>query len=106
MTDNIFKFLDALDFADEFELDAVAYICNRDKAVDRVDHRWLIRLLCFYCGVVLPLYETLAQYSQDPPPTSPGCYTVGDCDQDSQDMCARLLSTVPSPPRGAYSAQY
>jgi hypothetical protein len=56
MTDNIFKFLDALDFADEFELDVAAYICDRDKAFDRVDHRWLIRLLCHYCGVILPLF--------------------------------------------------
>ena len=66
MVDNIFKFLDALDLADELDLDAAAYLCDRDKAFDRVDHRWLIRLLCLYCGVELPLYETLVQYFHDP----------------------------------------
>jgi len=55
--ENILKVLDAADYADMEDDDLALYICDRDKAFDRIGHAWLVRVLCQMCGATVPLLD-------------------------------------------------
>ena len=55
----------------KIEDDLAVYICDRDKAFDRVCHLWLVRALCRLCGCHCEWRPTLEEYLTSSPVVTP-----------------------------------